>query len=90
MNLQPINDKILVERQPEENKTAGGILLPDSAQKQSQWGTVLSVGSKVEVVSKGDMVFCGKYVGTDVDGVQFIIREEDVLMFVKKEDTDKI
>lgn len=90
MTLQPIKNLVLVERCPMDNKTAGGIILPDSPQQQSQYGTVMAIGSKVEVITPGDTVFYGKYAGTNIDDVQLILREEDILAFVKKDVVDTL
>lgn len=91
MNLKPLHDRIIVEAATKEEKTASGILLPDSAQEKPQRGTVLAVGpgkrldsgKLAEVdVKPGDVVLYGKYSGTEVsvEGKDYIIlRAEDVL-----------
>ena len=88
--LKPLADRVLVEVDVEESKTAGGILLPDTAQKKSQKGTVIAIGSgKVldngerlpfEVV--GDRVLFAKYSGVDIEegGKKFLLlSERDIL-----------
>lgn len=91
MNLKPLHDRIVVEPAAKEEKTAGGIILPDSAKEKPLKGSVLAVGpgktldsgkkSPVDV-NVGDVVLYGKYSGTEVtvDGKDLIIlRAEDVL-----------
>jgi len=89
--VRPLHDRIIVERMDEEEKTSGGILIPDSAREKQQRGKVLAIGKgKVKEdgsirpldVKEGDVVLFGKYAGTEikVDGFdRLIIREDDVL-----------
>ena len=89
--LKPLADRVLIEVDVEETKTAGGILLPDTAQKKSQKGTVIAVGSgKVldngerlpSEVAVGDRVLFAKYSGVDIEegGKKFLLlSERDVL-----------
>ncbi len=89
--LQPLDDRIVVKRLDAEEKTAGGIILPDAAKEKPQRGEVVAAGpgklldSGVRAtpdVAKGDIVVFGKYSGTEVkvDGVEFLImRESDIL-----------
>ena len=91
LSLKPLADRVVVEPAPAEDKSAGGIILPDTAQEKPQQGTVVSVGSgKVSdsgslvemTVKKGDKVLYGKYSGSEVtfDGVDYVImRESDIL-----------
>ena len=91
MALKPLNDKIVVKRLEADDKTAGGILLPDSAKEKPQRGTVIAVGPGKMLdsgdraalgVVVGDEVLFGKYSGTDVkvDGKEVkILRESDIL-----------
>ena len=91
MKVVPLNDKIVVKRLEAEEKTASGIVLPDSAKEKPTKGKVISVGpgkfddkgKRMEIgVRAGDTVYYGKYSGTDieVDGEKFVIlRESDVL-----------
>ena len=91
MALQPLQDRIVIEAAPKEEKTASGIILPDSAQEKPLRGTVLAVGPGKRLdsgqlapvdVKVGDTVLYGKYSGTEVnvEGKDYIIlRAEDVL-----------
>jgi chaperonin GroES len=91
MKIRPLQDRILVKRVDEEEKTAGGIIIPDTAKEKPQEGRVVAVGAgKVGddgnvtplEVKKGDKVLFSKYSGTEVniEGVEhLIIREDDVL-----------
>ena len=91
MKIRPLGDRILIKRVDEEQKTAGGIIIPDTAKEKPQEGRVVAVGNgkvgedgKVRPldVKKGDRVLFSKYAGTEVklDGEEhMIIREEDVL-----------
>ncbi len=91
MAIRPLHDRILVKRVKEENKTKGGIIIPDTAKEKPIEAKVISVGNgklledgsvrKLEV-KKGDRVLFGKYSGTEVkiDGEEhLILREDDVL-----------
>ena len=91
MSLRPLHDRIIVERLSEDEKTAGGIIIPDSAKEKPQKGKVIAVG-KVKVgedgtirpldVKSGDLVLFGKYSGTEVkidNADRLIMREDDVL-----------
>lgn len=94
MALQPLHDRIIVEAAAKEEKTASGIILPDSAQEKPQRGTVLAVGPGKRLdsgqlapidIKKGDTVLYGKYGGTEVtvDGKDYVIlRADDVLAVV--------
>ena len=91
MALRPLQDRIIVKRLEEENMTAGGILIPDTAKEKPQRGEVIAVGKgKVTEdgktlpmdVKKGDKVLFGKYAGTEIkiDGEDYLImREDDIL-----------
>jgi len=91
LSLKPLADRVVVEPAPAEDKSAGGIILPDTAQEKPQQGTVVAVGSgKVSdsgslvemTVKKGDKVLYGKYSGSEVtfDGADYVImRESDIL-----------
>jgi chaperonin GroES len=91
MKIRPLHDRILVRRQDEETKSAGGIVLPDSAQEKPMQGTVIAAG-KGKILPDGsirgldvkvnDTVLFGKYAGTEVkiNGEELLMmREEDVL-----------
>ena len=89
--LKPLADRVLVEVAVEESKTAGGILLPDTAQKKSQKGTVIAIGSGKVLdngerlpfeVAVGDRVLFAKYSGVDIEegGKKFLLlSERDIL-----------
>jgi chaperonin GroES len=91
MKIRPLQDRILVKRIDEEEKTKGGIIIPDTAKEKPQEGKVMAVGKgKVDEdgkvrrldVKKGDRVLFSKYSGTEVniEGAEhLIIREDDVL-----------
>jgi chaperonin GroES len=91
MNVRPLNDRVLVKRLEEEEKTAGGIYIPDSAKEKPTRGKVIAVGSgrandegerKPLDVKAGDQILFGKYAGTEIkiDGEELIImREDDIL-----------
>ncbi len=91
MKFRPLNDRLLVKRLEEEEKTAGGIIIPDSAKEKPAEGEVVAVGpgkmsdkgDRVALqVKEGDRVLFSKYGGTDVklDGDDFLImREDDIL-----------
>ena len=90
-NVRPLHDRILIRRMAEEEKTAGGLFIPDTAKEKPQKGEVVSVGKgrvtedgKVLPleVKAGDKVLFSKYAGTELklNGSEFLmIREEDVL-----------
>ena len=94
MKIQPLNDRLLVQRLEEEEKTAGGIIIPDSAKEKPAEGKVVAVGpgktndagERVALqVKEGDVILFSKYGGTDVklDGEDYLImREDDVLGIV--------
>lgn len=90
MNLKPLHDRIVIQRVEEEEKTAGGIIIPDAAKEKPARGKVIAAGEgkitdngvKVAMnVKVGDEVLFGKYAGTEiaVDGVDYlIVRQDDV------------
>ncbi|MBI2804084.1 MAG: co-chaperone GroES [Planctomycetes bacterium] len=94
--IRPLDDRIVVEPLEAEEKTAGGILLPDSAKQKPQRGTVIAVGPgklldngnrAVVAVAKGDEVLYGKYAGNDVkvgSKEVKILRESDILAKIVK------
>ena len=92
--VKPLHDRIIVKRLDEEEKTAGGIIIPDTAKEKPQEGMVVAVGSgrreDGKVVSldvkAGDKVLFGKYSGTEIelDGEEHLImREDDILGIVE-------
>ncbi len=96
MSLRPLHDRIIVERQEQETKTASGIVLPDAAAEKPDMGTVIAVGNgkiledgKVRPldVKIGDTILFGKYSGqtVKVDGKEVLVmREDDVMAVVQK------
>ncbi|OGQ95528.1 MAG: co-chaperone GroES [Deltaproteobacteria bacterium RIFOXYD12_FULL_57_12] len=96
MKIRPLNDRILVKRLEGEEKTKGGIIIPDSAKEKPAEGEVIAVGhgklndKGVRValeLKKGDRVLFSKYGGTEVklDGIDYMImREDDILAVVEK------
>jgi chaperonin GroES len=93
MRIEPIGDKIVVKRTEADEKTAGGILLPDSAREKPQEGRVLSVGSGkllpdgsrgAPQVNEGDRVIFTSYAGTEieVDGSKLLIMSESEILAV--------
>lgn len=93
MKIKPLADKVLIERLEAEAKTAGGIVLPDSAKEKPQRGKVVSVGEgkllddgtirKLEI-KKGDLVLFTSYAGTElkIDGKEYLIMSESDIMAV--------
>ena len=91
MKIRPMNDRILVVRVEEEKKTAGGIIIPDTAKEKPQEGKVMAAGpgkmgddgKRVPMeLKKGDRVLFSKYAGSEIkiDGVEHIfMREDDIL-----------
>jgi chaperonin GroES len=96
MNIKPLNDGVLVLRIEEEQKTSGGIVIPDTAKEKPQEGKVIAVGpgrfdekgKRIPMdIKKNDRVLFGKYAGNEIklDGVEHIImREDDILGIVDK------
>ena len=95
MNFQPLQDRVLLTRTESDDKTKGGIIIPDNAKEKPQEGLVVSVGSGKTldngavvkpVVKGGDRVLFGKYSGTEIklDGKEhLILKEDDILGIVK-------
>lgn len=96
MNIRPLQDRVIVKRVKEEEKTKGGIIIPDTAKEKPIEGEVVAVGNgKVQEdgklraldVKAGDRVLFGKYSGTEItlegDDV-LILREDDILGVVQK------
>jgi len=89
MKLKPINDRIVIKPAPAEEKTKGGIIIPDTAKEKPQRGEVVAVGPGKEdikmTVKVGDVVLYGKYSGQELtyEGVDYLImREDDVLVII--------
>lgn len=94
-NLVPMNDRILVKRDEEEERSIGGIVIPDTAKEKPVRGTVVAIGNGKRLKSGqvqaltlkvGDKIYFGKYSGTEIklDGKEYLImREDDVLALIK-------
>ncbi|HUQ01900.1 MAG TPA: co-chaperone GroES [Kofleriaceae bacterium] len=93
MIVRPLQDRLLVRRVQEEEKTKGGIIIPDSAKERPLEGNVISVGSGKRLedgtlialdVKAGDRILFGKYAGTEIkiDGIDHIILREDEVLGV--------
>jgi len=96
MNIRPLQDRVIVKRLEEEQKTKGGIIIPDTAKEKPIEGEIVAVGNgkitddgkviKPEV-KVGDLVLFSKYGGTEVkiDGMDYLImREEDIMGIIEK------
>jgi chaperonin GroES len=95
VKLKPLQDRIVVKRMEEEEKTAGGIIIPDTAKEKPQQGKVIAAGDGRFMengtrtplsVKEGDRILFSKYAGTDikVEGDELLImREDDVLAIVE-------
>lgn len=96
MNIQPLGDRVVVRPLEAEEKTKGGIILPDTAKEKPQEGEIIAVGKgktlengsvQAMEVKKGDRVLYGKYSGSEIktkDGEDLLImREEDILAIIK-------
>lgn len=86
MKIQPLADRVLVKPAPAEEKTIGGIIIPDTAKEKPLQGEIIAVGNGTKdeamVLKAGDTVLYGKYSGTEVelDGTKYLImRQSDVL-----------
>ncbi len=96
MKVKPLNDRVIVLRVEKEEKSAGGIIIPETAKEKPQEGKVLAAGpGKLDdkgkrmplQVKEGDRVLFAKYAGSDIkiDGVEHtIMREDDILAIVEK------
>jgi len=89
VKIKPLADRVLVEAAAAEDKTAGGIIIPDTAKEKPQKGTVVAVGpgkkDEPMTVKVGDHVLYGKYAGTEitVDGENYLImRESDIVAVI--------
>jgi chaperonin GroES len=96
MKIRPLQDRLVIRRVEEQQKTKGGLIIPDTAKERPLEGEVIAVGSGKKLddgkvvpldVKKGDRVLFGKYSGAEikVDGVEhLILREEEVLGVIEK------
>jgi len=96
MNLKPLDDRIVIKQSDAEEKTTGGIILPDTAREKPQIGTVVAIGpgkilddgkrGKMSVKKKDEVIYA-KYMGSDIeiDGDKYVIlRESDILGIVER------
>lgn len=95
MNIRPLHDRVIVEREEEERTSAGGIVIPDTATEKPIRGKVVATGNgkilddgtvRALDVKKGDKVLFGKYSGTEVrvDGDELLVmREEDIMAVIE-------
>ena len=89
MNIKPLADRVLINPTAPEEKTASGIIIPDSAKEKPLKGSVVAVGNGTKdeemVVKTGDNVLYGKYAGTEIDfdGEKYLImRQSDILAII--------
>jgi len=89
VNIKPLADRVLVEPAAAEEKTAGGIIIPDTAKEKPQKGTIVAVGpgkkDEPMTVKPGDQVLYAKYAGTEItyEGKSFLImRESDIVAII--------
>ena len=95
MKIRPLNDRVLVTREEEEQKSAGGIIIPDTAKEKPQRGKIVAAGpgkmgedgKRIPLeVKEGDRVLFSKYAGTEIklDGVEHVfMKEDDILSIVE-------
>lgn len=91
--FKPLGDRVLVKRIDDEEKTAGGIIIPDAAKEKAQTGSILAVGPGPKdsegryiplEVKVGDVIYFGKYAGTEAGKDHLIIREDEILGIVER------
>ena len=95
MKIRPLNDRVLVIRKEEEQKTVGGIIIPDTAKEKPQRGKIVAAGpgkmgedgKRIPLeIKEGDRILFSKYAGTEIklDGVEHVfMREDDILSIVE-------
>lgn len=95
MNIKPLHDKVLIKRVDEENKTAGGIIIPDTAKEKPSEGVIEAVGNGFRAedgkilpmsVKVGDKVLFGKWAGTEIKingESRLIVKESDILAIIE-------
>ena len=90
MNIQPLSDRVLIAPAPAEEKTIGGIIIPDTAKEKPLQGTVVAVGEGKKdeemILKAGDNVLYGKYAGQELEykGEKYLImRQSDVIAILK-------
>ncbi len=86
--MKPINDRVVVKPAPANEKSQGGIIIPDTAKEKPQRGEIIAVGpGKDDVkmtVKKGDIVLYGKYAGQEInfEGIDYLIMKEDDILVI--------
>jgi len=92
--FRPLGDRVLVQRIEEQEKTAGGIIIPDAAKEKAQTGAIVAVGPGHRdkagnvlplQVKVGDTIYFGKYSGTEADEKHVIMREDEILGILDQE-----
>lgn len=88
MTVKPLDDRVMVKLEKTESKTAGGIIIPDTAQEKTQTGTVTAIGDNKDIikVAVGQKVMYDKYAGTQikVDGVEYLIlKMSDIIAIIE-------
>lgn len=87
MKIMPLNERVVLKMKEQEELTAGGLFLPNTAKEKPEFAEVIAVDTGIEKVKKGDLVLISKYSGTEVklEGVEYIIvKEEDILAKIEK------
>ncbi len=88
LNIKPLADRVLIEPSQAEEKTAGGIIIPDTAKEKPQKGTVVAIGNGKKdepmTVKIGDIVLYGKYAGTEltIEGNDYLIMNESDIVAI--------
>lgn len=93
MKIRPLNDRVIVRRMEEEQKTAGGIIIPDTAKEKPQEGKIIAIGPGKRDddgkrippdLKEGDRILFSKYAGTEIkiDGVEHVFMKEDDILGV--------
>jgi chaperonin GroES len=89
MKIKPLDERVLIKPQPEEEKTASGLIIPDTAKEKKYQGDVIAVGTNKElkdIIKVGDVVLYGRYAGDEikVDGEDYILlNRKDILAIVE-------
>ncbi|MBQ0089422.1 MAG: co-chaperone GroES [Prevotellaceae bacterium] len=90
MSIKPLSDRVLISPAPAEEKTVGGIIIPDTAKEKPLQGKVVAVGEgkadEAMILKEGDVVLYGKYAGTEIEfeGEKYLImRQSDVVAIIK-------
>ncbi len=85
MAIKPLGERVLLKQLEGEEKTAGGLYIPDNAKEKPQQAEVIAIGEEVKEIAAGDKVLYGKYAGTEIshEGETFLImKSEDVLAVI--------